>query len=231
MIVALLLVGLFSQLDKTGDNFRFVINADAHVSREVHNQLLRDFVKEVNAMNPQPAFVIFNGDIYERNGFPQTTDTLLRIVKDMKALPIAVTGNHDCRDFDVDKIFRPVQKAFNGTTGDTFSFDAGQWHFVVMPTRELLMTREKEQAFLDWLDKDLKANRSRPTMAFMHYHVLPVGMSQLEFYTYSIEYKNRLMATLRGTTRAPTSSLLPARSSRGLSARSTGSTRWRAGTT
>ena len=114
----------------------------------------------------------------------------------MRPLPIAVTGNHDVRDFDVDAIFRPVQKAFNGTSNDTFSFDCGQWHFVVMPTRELLTSPEKEEAFLKWLDQDLQANRTRPTMTFMHYHLLPVGTSQLEFYTYSITYKNRLLDAL-----------------------------------
>ena len=33
-------------------------------------------------------------------------------------------------------------------------------------------------------------------MTFMHYHLLPVGTSQLEFYTYSITYKNRLLDAL-----------------------------------
>jgi hypothetical protein len=197
-------VDVFPQLGKTPGTFRFIINADPHASREkpgqtppnIHNQYLRDFVSEVNGMSPQPAFVIFNGDIYERGGAPQTTDTLMGIVKGMKPLAIAVTGNHDVRADDVDEVFRPVQKAFNGTTDYTFSFNAGQWHFVIMPTRELLDTAEKEQAFLNWLDKDLKANRTRPTMAFHHYHLLPVGTSQLEFYVYSIDYKNRLLDTL-----------------------------------
>ncbi len=195
---------LFPQLQKVGQEFTFLINADAHVSREPrggrpghsHNELLRRFVEEANALSPQPAFVIFNGDIYEREAAPQTTDTLVAILRNLKPLPVAVTGNHDVRDFDVDRIFRPVQKALNGTTGDTFSFDCGRWHFVVMPTRELLPTPEKENAFLDWLDNDLKTSRERPTMAFTHYHVLPVGTSQLEFYAYSIRYKNRLLDTL-----------------------------------
>jgi len=191
----------FPQLERQGRDFRFIINADPHVNREIkqphpHNQLLKEFVKEVNGFTPQPAFVLFNGDIYERNFFPESTDNLIRIAKDLKTLPIAVTGNHDVRDFDVDKTFRPVQKAFNGTTADTFSFDCGLWHFVAMPTKELLVTRDKEDSFLTWLEEDLKSNRARPTMAFMHYHLLPVGTSQLEFYTYSIGYKNRLLDTL-----------------------------------
>jgi 3',5'-cyclic AMP phosphodiesterase CpdA len=195
---------VFPRLEPVGDNFTFLINADPHVSLERpnakspqrHNQLLREFVKEVNAAPVQPAFVIFNGDIYERQEAPQTTEILLQIVKDLRPLPIAVTGNHDVRDFDVDAIFRPVQKAFNGTTNDTFSFNCGQWHFVVLPTKELLTSRDKEEAFLKWLDEDLKANRDRPTMGFMHYHLLPVGTSQLEFYTQSIDYKNRLLDVL-----------------------------------
>ena len=195
---------LFPRLEAAGDDFTFLINADPHVSRErpdakspqPHNQFLRQFVQEVNAAPRQPAFVIFNGDIYERQGVPQTTNILMQIIKDLRPLPIAVTGNHDVRDFDVDSIFRPVQQAFNGTTNDTFSFDCGRWHFVVMPTKELLTNLEKEEAFLKWLDADLRANRNRPTMGFMHYHLMPAGTSQLEFYTYSISYKNRLLDAL-----------------------------------
>ncbi len=195
---------LFPQLSGVGDKFTFLINADAHVNRQQptprnprpHNVILREFVADANALTPPPAFVIFNGDIYERQAVPESTNHLIQIVKDLKALPIAVTGNHDVRDFDVDAIFRPVQRAFNGTTNDTFSFDCGQWHFVVLPTKELLNTPEKEAALLKWLDADLQANRARPTMVFMHYHVLPVGTSQLEFYTQSIDFKNRLLSSL-----------------------------------
>ena len=65
---------LFPRLEAAGDDFTFLINADPHVSRErpdakspqPHNQFLRQFVQEVNAAPRQPAFVIFNGDNYER---------------------------------------------------------------------------------------------------------------------------------------------------------------------
>lgn len=168
----------FPQFKNIGDDFRVVINADPHVSGEQpgqvrpFNRIAREFVAEVNALNPQPAFVIFDGDEYERNAYPASVESLERILKDLKPLPVLVTGNHDVRDSDVDRIFRPVQKKLNGTTEDTFSFDAGRWHFVVMPTRELVNTRETQDAFLAWLDRDLKANRTRPTLAFQHYHIL-----------------------------------------------------------
>ncbi|HEY9662996.1 MAG TPA: hypothetical protein V6C65_31510, partial [Allocoleopsis sp.] len=36
--------------------------------------------------------------------------------------------------------------------------------------------------FLSWLAADLQANQSKPTVVFSHYHYLPQGLTQLEYY-------------------------------------------------
>lgn len=195
---------VFPQMREVRDDFAFLINADAHANRQKpglrnprpHNVILREFVAAANALRPPPAFVIFNGDIFEREAVPESTNALIQTVKELNALPIAVTGNHDVRDFDVDHIFRPVQQAFNGTTNHTFSFNCGRWHFIILPTKELLVTPEDETALLDWLARDLEAHRTWPTMVFSHYHLLPVGTSQLEYYSQSLAFKNRLLDVL-----------------------------------
>lgn len=212
-ILALLLAALgafsaaaanpFPALEKAGDRFSFVINADPHVNNErpgqknpsPHNQCFREFIREINAMAPQPAFVLFNGDNFERAAAPVSTRIFLEGAAQLKALPILVAGNHDARTFDVGAIFEPAQRALNSTTATQFGFDCGQWHFAVLPPPELI-TPENEAEVLNKLDADLKANRTRPTMVFLHYHILPVGLSQLEFYTLSIGQKNRLLNVL-----------------------------------
>ena len=60
----------FPELEKVGDKFRFVLNADPQMGpkdsiHEIERRLyglLEDFVDEVNAMEPEPAFVVFDGD-------------------------------------------------------------------------------------------------------------------------------------------------------------------------
>lgn len=191
----------FPQLDKVGDDFTFVIDADPHVSREApgqqrpFNEYLRATVREVNAMTPQPAFMLFLGDDFERRAAPESCQIFTDICKQLKPLPILVAGNHDVRTFDVDKFFNPTQQALNGYNKEYFSFNCGQWHFVVLPPKELI-TPQNEDQLMGWLDADLKANQSRPTIAFIHQHVLPIGTTQLEYYTLSIAFKNRLMEAL-----------------------------------
>lgn len=194
---------VFPALEKAGDRFTFVINADQHVNNErpgqkrpsLHNQLFREFIQEINAMTPQPAFVLFNGDNFERGAAPVSTKIFTEGAARLKTLPILVAGNHDVRTFDVTTIFAPAQQALNSTTATQFGFDCGQWHFAVLPPPELI-TPENEAGILQALDADLKANQARPTMVFLHYHILPVGLSQLEFYTMPIGQKNRLLNVL-----------------------------------
>ncbi len=193
----------WARLAGAGDRFTFVINADPHVGAErpgqkrpnPQNQRFREFIDEVNAMKPEPAFVLFNGDDFERQAAPVSTRIFTEGARRLKPLPILVAGNHDVRTFDVATIFAPVQRELNGTSATQFGFDCGQWHFVALPPQELI-TPENEGQYLAALERDLAVNRARPTMVFMHYHILPVGLSQLEFYTYSIMAKWRLLEVL-----------------------------------
>ena len=46
-----------------------------------------------------------------------------------------------------------------------------------------------------WLDADLDASRDRPTMVFLHYPLLPVGLSQCEYYTLPMPFQRALIET------------------------------------
>lgn len=50
---------------------------------------------------------------------------------------------------------------------------------------------------LKWLDDELRNNKDKQTMLFMHYHILPTGLSQMEFYTYfPMSFKNDMLDTI-----------------------------------
>ena len=80
------------------DAFRFAVIADAHLSVDPRNDraekaLLRA-VAEVNAMDPQPDFVVFGGDL-ARDGRKDALALGARILKAVKAPVRMVVGDHD----------------------------------------------------------------------------------------------------------------------------------------
>lgn len=185
-------------LAAAGDRYTFVINADPQIgprdSRAGNERrlygLLQEFVDEVNARQKQPAFVLFNGDLVAFKRKPYF-DAFVEAASPLKAPVFLVHGNHDGRHDDA--FFLDTQEALSGFRALYYSFDAGQWHFVVLPGKEQLPSPDSEKAMLDWLDADLAANASRPTMVFVHYHLLPIGLSQGEYYTLPMELRRALI--------------------------------------
>ncbi len=171
--------------------FRFLINADPqmgpeHTERDdlrVLNELLQQFVAETNrrAASDAADFVVYNGDLVWKPE-ADALDNFGRIVAQQKAPAVLVHGNHD--GVGDAEGFLDLQARLSGHRNLHYSFDYGEWHFVVMAAQETYLTAARQQALLQWLRADLAANSGRPTMLFMHYHILPTGLSQTEFYTY-----------------------------------------------
>ena len=57
----------------------------------------------------------------------------------------------------------------------------------------MLPTKEDKDAVVAWLRQDLANAGDKPTIVFLHYHLLPVGLSQTEFYTLPMEFKVALI--------------------------------------
>lgn len=187
-----------------GREFRFAIVADPQVGHaddphEVAVSTRRNLVKtveEINAAKPPVAFVVFLGDLV--NVFDEeSVHNFEDCIRPLKAQPVLVHGNHDTRPpFDG---YRTLNKRVCGIEDMWYSFDAGDWHFVVLACNlggTQLEQRELAAQMVDWLDTDLAANAHRPTMVFEHFHLLPQGLTQLEWYTFPLGLRLRLLDAL-----------------------------------
>ncbi len=184
------------------DNFTFAILADTHVgdpesseagARNTYgkrNSLVEGIAKEINALHPLPDFVVFNGDLTEKplqSSFAKFTE----LAGLFKPKPVLVFGNHDgTRD---PSFYLESQKQLNGCEKLYYSFNAGKWHFAVLPTPA---PNGEEVEAVSWLDRDLQTNKHKPVVVLMHFHLLPIGLSQLEFYSYNLPLRKQYLDTI-----------------------------------
>ena len=104
-----------------------------------------------------------------------------------------VHGNHDTRPPYTE--YKELSKKINGFEEVYFSYDVGAWHFVVVPCN-LVSNSENVNNILNWLEDDLKKNAQKPTMVFEHMHLVPQGLSQLEWYTFDMDLRNKFLDLL-----------------------------------
>lgn len=191
---------LFPQLARVGGKFTIALIADTHFSSldaprggaSSNNEKFRRIAAEINSLQPAPAFVVHLGDVIS-NPQPVNVAAAKALLPELKPLTVLVHGNHDGHPPWTE--FKEMQRAANGTDATRFSFDCGEWHFVVLP-----FDQGAGAAFADelvtWLEADLRAARGRPTMVFEHHHLLPQGLTQLESYTYDQRLRSRILETL-----------------------------------
>ena len=121
------------------NNFRFYINADPQMGPEntnkkglkILNELLENFVSEVNQENQKSPvdFVVYNGDLVW-DAYQDAFDNFTRIVSKQEVPVKLVHGNHD--GYNDDPKFFQAQKTLSGYEKLNYSFDFGNWHFVVI---------------------------------------------------------------------------------------------------
>lgn len=191
----------FPQFRDAGERFRFAICADPQVGHLDNESPVaaraRDTqiqaVRELNAMTPKPLFVVFLGDL--TNVFDEKSVACFEhCIHEMEPQAVLVHGNHDTRP-----PYGPFRDLVERTCGfrDVFySFDVGRWHFVVIPcnlNRQNQEARDTEALMLDWLKQDLARCADRPTIILEHLHAMPQGMTQLEWYTFPLDLRLRLI--------------------------------------
>lgn len=175
---------------RAGEGFRFAYISDSHLyDRKLNdrfvNSLLRA-VDDVNAMDPQPEFVLYGGDLAQL-GQPTELELGAQILKNLKAPVHMMVGEHDWF-LDMGEKWRELFGQPN------YSFDHRGIHFVVLHSvhekdfwtaRGMTpMERMKTVAGLDngtqsrfevgaeqrdWLKRDLeKLPSDRPLIVFSH---------------------------------------------------------------
>src|SRR5690554_497863 len=186
------------------ESFRFYINADPQMGPEltdrkglkILNELLEMFVEDVNKDNEEYPidFVLYNGDMVW-DPYQDAFNNFVRIVKDQEVPTVLVHGNHD--GYNDDPKFYQAQEILSGYQKLNYSFDFGQWHMVVIAAPEKYLTEELRQQQLAWLQQELDSHKDKNIMLFMHYHIMPIGLSQMEFYTYwPVSFKNAMLDTI-----------------------------------
>ncbi len=193
----------FPQLDRIGDNFSFVLVADPQLTTETgigsvggtSSVRYDQMINEMNSMPRRPAFAVLDGDLVNTPTSTGSWDNFIDSTTSMKFLPILVYGNHDGNsDAGYYSTFQDKQEICNGTRDYTFSFNCGKWHFVVIPCD--VQNTSDEAAIIDWLQADLYLNRNKPTMVFEHEHLMPQGLTQLEWYTYNRPFRTDILNAL-----------------------------------
>ncbi|MCX8065558.1 MAG: metallophosphoesterase [Candidatus Hydrogenedentes bacterium] len=166
--------------------------ADSPVEFEKELELmLRKFVSTVN--EEKPDFVVFNGDLV---AFPQESyfNAFENAVKYITVPIVLVHGNHDGKAKD--GLFWKLQQQLCGFRAYDYAFDCGKWRIILLCAPELFTDSYTFENQIEWLNNELQQAWRKPVIVFLHYHLLPVGLSQLEYYTYPREQKLRLLDTL-----------------------------------
>ncbi len=171
---------------------------------------LRQSVALTNAL--QPEFVVTLGDNIHNYGEWENYQVLLEAIKGLRPPLYMLMGNHDhipkadtLASNPVKHVefanFLSAQKAVQAPELVNYSFDAGEWHFVLFSLPggvgfgvDAYLGRHPE--FIEWLENDLAANQSRPTIFFTHHPLLPVGHVRFDHYGPGPKYRARLVEAL-----------------------------------
>jgi Icc protein len=112
----------------TVEPFTFAYISDSHLyERELNDRFVRQLLRavdDVNALDPQPDFVLFGGDLAQL-GRPAELDLGAQILKSVKAPVRMMVGEHDW--------FLDLGDKWRALFGqETYSFDHKGVHFVVL---------------------------------------------------------------------------------------------------
>ncbi len=189
----------FPQLDRVGNNFSFVLVADPQLNiyhgigsvPGTSSVRYDQMIEEMNTMPRRPDFAVLDGDLVGSPTSAASWDNFIDSTLMMRFLPILIYGNHDGNPASgYYSTFQDKQEIVNGTRDYMFSFNCGQWHFVTIPCD---VEEPDENSIVEWLEQDLYRYRNRPTMIFEHEHMMPQGLTRLEWYTYRRPFRTALL--------------------------------------
>jgi Icc protein len=141
-------------------------------------QSLIQCVQAVNALRPQPDFVVLSGDLVN-TGHPDEYIRLQSILKRLNARYYLMPGNHDDR--------AALRSAFDahtylGSDGPVqYVIEQAHWRVLALDT----IVPGAEHGELDaprltWLETALMAHAQRPTIIFMHHPAYATGIVEMD---------------------------------------------------
>ncbi|ARN55770.1 metallophosphoesterase family protein [Sedimentisphaera salicampi] len=191
----------FQKMKNCGDKFSFAIFADPQVGTMNSNSRVAknarrfqiESVKEINSFSPKPQFALFLGDLVNVPN-DASFKNFVDCIKHCEPEVLLVHGNHDTRPPYTK--YKEMQKRVNGMQRTYYSYDVGSWHFIVTPCNlngASEIEIETEKNMLSWLEADLEKNKNRPTIFFNHLPLMPIGLSQLEWYVFRLEIRKKMV--------------------------------------
>ena len=114
--------------DAAQPGFTFAYISDSHLyARKVNDRFVRQLLRavdDVNALNPQPDFVLYGGDLAQL-GAPEELELGAQILKSLKAPVHMMVGEHDW--------FLDMGEKWRSLFGkETYSFNHKNVHFIVL---------------------------------------------------------------------------------------------------
>jgi hypothetical protein len=185
-----------------GDHFSFIImadpqggdasNPDDNLCRmKIHNAFIEESIRLANNLKVKTAFCLMLGDIVDHQGEEHHFVQMAKFFEKLKMPVLYEMGNHESR---YNTSFSPgynlsgfsnyfaAQKAINGMELLLYSFNLGQWHFVVWPDPLRQMFWENHPHYFVWLERDLEKHKHRPTIFLQHIPMHPIGINPLDNY-------------------------------------------------
>ncbi len=158
------------------------------------NRMFAQAIQHLGQLDRRPDLVLISGDLVDE-GTPGEYDMLLRLLRELTIPFVVLPGNHDSRE--------ALRRAFRG---HTYLPIAGPLDFCIddHPVRIIGLDScvagrhhgELDSASLRWLRDVLSAERTKPTLVFLHHPPFVCGIPYLD--EYSLREPAALEAVIAG---------------------------------
>ena len=198
-----------------GDTFRFAVMADPqggdpeigedlNTRMKIHNAWSEESIRLINELKPEALFTMMDGDIVDGQGKETDFKMMEHFFKNLKTPILYEIGNHETKyaskfgpgyNHEALRNYYEAQMRINGMDKLLYSFNLGQWHFIVWPDPLRNGFWERHPHYFHWLRKDLEQHKDRPTMVFQHVPIHPIGIDPLTEYAEAPYVKRTVMET------------------------------------
>jgi len=196
-------IGLMSQRVYTedGESYKNKDFPATDITWDEEIKIIHKFVKEVNAMEPKPAFVIVCGDMVDAkpNKLPELKRAqdadFKRAFEDIQVPLVCVCGNHEIGDQPKAEYVIDYRKNYGD---DYFAFWKGGVHFIVINSQFYMdgsqvqeMVREQDE----WLEKEL-AKPAVHKVVFQHIPWFQHHPNHVSTHSIPLETRKRMLDKL-----------------------------------
>ncbi len=178
---------------------------ESNARMKIHNAFVEESVRVVNELDTTPLFSIVIGDIVDSKGQWANFQTMLSYLKKLNNPLLFSLGNHETAykielepgyNMKAFANYFKAQKEANELDKLLYSFNLGEWHFIVWPDPLRKNFWETHPHYFDWLERDLEKHKDRPVLFFHHVPLMPIGINPLINYAETVDVKRQVIDIL-----------------------------------